>query len=76
MGALPKRRISTGRKGRRRSAIKLKLPALVPCPDCGQPKRPHVVCPNCGAYKGKEIAKQKTKKDKKPAKGGSASGRK
>jgi len=64
MGALPKRRISTGRKGRRRSAIKLKLPTLVPCPDCGQPKKSHVACPNCGAYKGKEIAKQKTKKSK------------
>jgi len=68
MGALPKRRISSGRKGRRRSAIKLKLPTLTPCPNCGQPKRPHVACPNCGFYKGEEKIKQKIKKGKKPAK--------
>lgn len=68
MGALPKRKISTGRKGRRRAAIKLKLPTLVPCPECGQLKRPHIACPNCGIYKGKEAIKEKPKKSKKKEK--------
>jgi len=68
MGALPKRKISTGRKGRRRSAIKLKLPTLVPCPHCGQPKQPHLACQNCGYYKEEERVKQKTKKGKKKEK--------
>ncbi len=68
MGALPKRRISTGRKGRRRTAIKLKLPGLVACANCGQPKKSHQVCPSCGYYKGKEVVKIKTKKGKKKEK--------
>jgi len=50
MGALPKRKISTRRKGKRRQAIKLSLPKLVKCKKCGQKKLPHVVCRNCGNY--------------------------
>lgn len=66
--ALPKRRHSTGRKGRRRAAIRLDLPTLVPCPACGQRKLPHVVCPNCGAYKGSQVVKEKKPKKKKETK--------
>ncbi|NPA13327.1 MAG: 50S ribosomal protein L32, partial [Aquificae bacterium] len=29
------------------------------CPDCGQPKAPHRVCPHCGSYKGKEVIEGK-----------------
>ncbi|MFC1711989.1 50S ribosomal protein L32 [Patescibacteria group bacterium] len=50
MGALPKRKISKRRKGKRRAAIKLKLPNLVKCPKCGKLKKTHVTCPNCGKY--------------------------
>ena len=57
MGALPKRKISKGRKGRRRAHHALKIPTLVPCPSCKQLKRPHQICPNCGKYKDKEIVK-------------------
>jgi large subunit ribosomal protein L32 len=28
-------------------------PNLVACPNCGEPHRPHRVCPNCGYYKGR-----------------------
>ncbi|MBU3957064.1 50S ribosomal protein L32 [Patescibacteria group bacterium] len=69
MGALPKRRISTGRKGRRRTAIRLRVPKLVACPNCGQLKKSHQVCPLCGYYKGKEVVKIKIKKGKKSTKG-------
>ncbi|HUV43025.1 MAG TPA: 50S ribosomal protein L32 [Patescibacteria group bacterium] len=65
MGALPKRRISTARKGKRRAAIKLKRSQLINCPNCSQPKKPHQVCPACGYYKGKEVVKPKVKKGKK-----------
>jgi len=68
MGALPKRRISTGRKGRRRTAIKLKVPGLVVCPNCSQLKKPHQACSACGYYKGKEAVKPKIKKGKKKEK--------
>lgn len=70
MGALPKRKISKGRKGRRRAAIKFKIPNLVACPNCGKPKKSHQICPSCGYYKGEEIIKIKIKKGKKSTKGG------
>jgi large subunit ribosomal protein L32 len=55
MGALPKQRVSKGRKGRRRSHHHLKLPTLVPCQNCKQLKVAHHVCPNCATYRGRYI---------------------
>lgn len=46
----PKRKISTRRQGKRRAAIHLTKPTLVPCPHCHQQKPPHVLCPNCRQY--------------------------
>ncbi|MBL7150791.1 50S ribosomal protein L32 [Candidatus Microgenomates bacterium] len=51
MSAVPKRRHSTRRQGKRRASIKLNLPNLAPCPKCKELKLPHVVCPKCGEYK-------------------------
>ena len=48
MGALPKHKISTFRKGRRRATIKLNQTQTVKCRHCGQPKRPHYACEKCG----------------------------
>ena len=50
MGALPKRKISKARKGRRRSHNALTSPAMSVCPKCGKPKRPHFKCEYCGHY--------------------------
>lgn len=52
MAALPKRRISTRRQGKRRAdpRNKLKLPKIIKCSHCQQPKLPHVLCPNCQKY--------------------------
>ena len=50
--AVPKRRTSHARKGKRRSHLHLKPPALTVCPKCKNYKQPHRVCPNCGTYKG------------------------
>jgi large subunit ribosomal protein L32 len=36
----------------RRTHYKAPLPALSPCPKCGEMRIPHRVCPNCGYYKG------------------------
>ncbi|MBN1374044.1 50S ribosomal protein L32 [Candidatus Dojkabacteria bacterium] len=51
MTPLPKRRISTNRKGRRRAHDKLKKINFVLCPKCNAPKLPHQKCPRCGFYK-------------------------
>lgn len=54
--AVPKRKTSKQRRDKRRaSSYRLKTYATVICPQCGQPKLPHRVCPNCGYYDGKEV---------------------
>ncbi|HAF64171.1 TPA: 50S ribosomal protein L32 [Candidatus Beckwithbacteria bacterium] len=50
MPPLPKRRISSRRRGKRRRSQKQSLPNLVKCPHCGQMKSTHVACPNCHRY--------------------------
>ena len=42
----------------RRSHDALSRPAVSLCPQCGEPKRPHYVCPNCGTYKGRAVLKK------------------
>ena len=55
MGAVPKRRISKSRRGRRRAHQALSAIHLVGCPECGELRRPHRMCPNCGTYRGRKI---------------------
>ncbi len=55
MGPLPKRKLSKGRRGRRRQHDALHPVTLIACDNCGEMKRPHVVCPHCGYYGGREI---------------------
>jgi len=52
--AVPKRKTSKA-KGRSRRAANWKLarPSRSVCPQCAAAKTPHVVCPNCGWYKGR-----------------------
>lgn len=47
--AVQQRRGSKHRKAKRRTHIKLKVPTLVKCPNCGEYKQPHHLCPSCGA---------------------------
>ena len=44
----------------RRSHLALDTNAVMECPNCGEIKRPHNVCPSCGYYNGKEVVAQKT----------------
>jgi large subunit ribosomal protein L32 len=60
----PKRKISKGRRDRRRAHDALEARNLTACPNCGQMRLPHTVCSNCGHYKGREvIAVDKDKKE-------------
>jgi large subunit ribosomal protein L32 len=52
--AVPKRRTSKRKKRARRTHYKAALPALQPCPRCGDLKQPHRVCPTCGYYAGEQ----------------------
>ncbi len=59
----PKRKLSKGRRDRRRSQDALEANNLVACSNCGEMRLPHRVCPNCGHYQGREvIAVEKEKK--------------
>ncbi|HIX35154.1 MAG TPA: 50S ribosomal protein L32 [Candidatus Limosilactobacillus merdigallinarum] len=53
--AVPARKTSKTRKRNRRGHIKLAVPGLAPCPNCGELRKSHMVCPNCGYYDGKEV---------------------
>jgi len=55
MTPLPKRKSTSGRRDRRRAHDALKTRNSVTCPNCGEPRLPHHVCPNCGYYQGREV---------------------
>lgn len=56
--AVPKQRQSHARTNKRRSTYKITPAALTTCPRCGEPRRPHRVCTNCGTYAGREVIAQ------------------
>ncbi len=55
MTPLPKRKLSKGRRDRRRAHDGLTMRNLSTCSNCGQMRLPHTVCPHCGFYKGREV---------------------
>ncbi len=55
MGPLPKRKISKGRRNRRRAHDAIGIPKLVTCSNCNAKMIPHRVCPSCGHYRGREV---------------------
>ena len=62
MGALPKRKISKGRRDRRRAHDHLSPMGLSACPQCHAMRPHHQVCPTCGTYRGMEVLKIDVKK--------------
>ncbi len=57
--AVPKRRVSKARRDKRRSNVwRMDAPELVKCSQCGELKRPHRLCPECGYYYGKQVIKK------------------
>jgi large subunit ribosomal protein L32 len=61
----PKRKLSKGRRDRRRAHDALEAANLVACSSCGAMILPHTVCPQCGFYKGREVIEIKKEEKKK-----------
>jgi large subunit ribosomal protein L32 len=53
--AVPKKKVSPSRRNMRRSHHALRAPAYAECPNCGELKRPHHLCPSCGHYHEREV---------------------
>ncbi len=61
----PKRKHSPHRRDCRRSAnSKITAENSNKCSNCGAPKMPHRVCPECGFYNGQLVVPKKAKKSK------------
>lgn len=56
--ALPKRRHSNARTGKRRAHDALTPPGVVTCPNCRELKLPHRACPSCGYYRGRQVVER------------------
>jgi len=61
-------RHNRGQTGTRRSHHFLKAKGVILCPLCGHAKEKHVVCVNCGKYKGREVVNVAAKAEKKAKK--------
>jgi len=53
--AVPKRKVSRSRRGKRRTHRTLRPTHPGRCPDCGAYKQPHRVCLVCGHYKKRAV---------------------
>jgi large subunit ribosomal protein L32 len=53
--AVPKRKHSNSRTGKRRAHDALKRRQLAICPQCSTSLPTHVVCPKCGYYMGRTV---------------------
>jgi len=53
--AVPKKKVSRSRRNNRRAHDALPAGSYVECPNCGELKRPHHVCADCGHYDGREV---------------------
>lgn len=54
--AVPKKRTSASRRNMRRSHHALAIPTHIDaCPDCGEVKLRHHVCPACGRYRERQV---------------------
>ena len=60
--AVPKRRMSRSRQGKRRSHHRVKPIQIQYCPTCEQPVLPHRVCGNCGTYHGRTVVETEEEK--------------
>ena len=62
---VPKQKQSKSRSRRRRANDAIKPKQLIKCDNCEKMKENHVVCNNCGYYRGARVTKKKAGKSKK-----------
>lgn len=53
--AVPKKKVSPGRKKTRRQFYELTPTNVGSCPNCGSGRLPHRICSNCGHYRGRQV---------------------
>lgn len=53
--AVPRNRHSNARKNSKRAHFAKQPKQLTSCGNCNARKVPHVICPSCGFYAGKEM---------------------
>ncbi len=58
--AVPKRRHTNSRTGKRRSQDARKPRAITYCDQCSTAVPSHAVCPNCGYYMGRKVTEAKS----------------
>ncbi len=56
--AVPQNKISKSRRNQRRAHDGLTGANPNECTNCGELKRPHLVCPSCGSYADREVIAQ------------------
>ncbi len=64
MGALPKHKISRHQRGNRRRHLRVDVPTLVTCQNCGKLMRAHRVCKECGQYRGRQVIQMEQDTDR------------
>lgn len=64
MPPVPKRKVSKGRRDRRRSHHALAVPVWNYCPKCKEPVIPYHACPNCGTYRGRKVTESAEEREK------------
>lgn len=55
--AVPKRKTSKARRRKRFAHWKIQAVKIVRCRNCGERHQPHVACPYCGHYHGRQVIK-------------------
>jgi large subunit ribosomal protein L32 len=55
MGALPTKKVTRSRQGKRFAQYRLSTLHPARCPQCRSAKLSHRACPSCGFYKGRQV---------------------